>query len=113
MLFRSVALLLFRACGGREAGDMGGHGCMPDESGLVLGGEEPKHEVMVFSRRRQYERGIGIVQLARERLGKDVKWNRSEADADEARAFASRAGARLVTVSGPSEIPAALSAALQ
>ena len=36
-----------------------------------------------------------------------------EADADEARAFASRAGARLVTVSGPSEIPAALSAALQ
>ena len=36
-----------------------------------------------------------------------------QADADEARAFASRAGARLVTVSGPSEIPAALSAALQ
>jgi Mg-chelatase subunit ChlD len=35
-----------------------------------------------------------------------------ESDSDEARAFATRAGARLVTVGGPSEIPAALSAAL-
>jgi hypothetical protein len=36
-----------------------------------------------------------------------------EADHDEARALAGRVGARLVTVGGPSEIPAVLARALE
>ena len=56
------------ALAGRKARDVCGHRGMADEADFARGREKPQVHVVIGRRRRQYERRVGVVELAGDRL---------------------------------------------